>query len=131
VQRAAILRRRGDLAAAEAQLVPGGPDESDDEELALIRAAQGRDAEAEAIFRRLADEARGKGNVLLRCHSEVTLAEFLAVHEGAEEAARIAADVGAFLEGRGAGLLERRLAGVESLAQAPVIRCAVVSDSCR
>jgi hypothetical protein len=119
-QRAQILRLKGDLAAADAVLRAMASGESllfersASAELAQLRAAQGRDEEAEAVWHELLHRPAGE-NVLLPARFKIQLAGFLTEHGRANEAAALIAEVRAAIAGTGAGLLESQLDAVEAV----------------
>jgi tetratricopeptide (TPR) repeat protein len=120
-QRAEILRLKGDLAAADAVLGPIASRESllfeqsaSAAELARLRAAQGRDEEAEAVWRELLKRPAGE-NVLQPARFKIRLAGFLTERGRPSEAAELIAEVRAAIGGKGAGLLESQLEALEAV----------------
>ena len=108
--RAGILRVRGRLEEADDELAGLEPSQ----ELARLRAAQGRQPEAEAIWRSLI-ERETSDNLLEAASLKVGLAGLLVERGREEEASELAAEVRAAIAGKDLGRLERELAKVEAL----------------
>jgi class 3 adenylate cyclase/tetratricopeptide (TPR) repeat protein len=113
--RVAILLARGrmDEAAEEAELV-----ESDAEpyaEIAELRAAQGRDHEAEEIWHRLLAEVGASEDRLGRAEAVVGYARFLAACGRSEEARAGLAQAHELVDGTGARFHERLIREAEAL----------------
>jgi class 3 adenylate cyclase/tetratricopeptide (TPR) repeat protein len=121
--RAQILRLQGRLAEAEAEAELGATATSgaalleqpaSANELAKIHALQGRDDEAEGIWRALLERPTGE-NVLQMARRRIHLASFLTERGRTGEAAELVAEARAAIEGSHAGLVESQLDAVESL----------------
>lgn len=122
-QRAEILRLQGRLAEAEAEAEVGATATSgaalltqpaSAAELAKLHALQGRDQEAEAIWRALLGRPCGE-NVLQAARTRIHLANFLTKRGRADAAAELVAEARAAIEGSHAGLVESQLDAVEAL----------------
>jgi class 3 adenylate cyclase/tetratricopeptide (TPR) repeat protein len=120
-QRAEILRLRGRIAEAEAELgatsTIGAPlfeQSASAAELARLHALHGRDQEAEAIWRALLEQPFGE-NVLEAARARIHLAGFLTERGRAGEAAELLAEARTAIEGSHAGLVESQLDAVETL----------------
>lgn len=119
VRRARVLLIRGRLEEAEAELDAFAPTKGygQDDAAALraeIRAAQGRDADAERLWRdalaQVPDEHR-----LDRAELQLPYATYLARRGRRREAEQLLRSVHALVDGSGWSLLERELRSVESL----------------
>jgi tetratricopeptide (TPR) repeat protein len=109
--RAQILVAQGRLDEADTALaaVPG-PDSYF--ELARLREAQGRFAEADEVWRRVLDEFAGTEARLERAEMIVGYARFLAGQRRPGEARARLAEAHALVDGTGAALIERQIAAV-------------------
>ncbi|HEU5213682.1 MAG TPA: AAA family ATPase [Gaiellaceae bacterium] len=111
--RAQILVARGRLDEADAALtaVPW-PDAYF--ELALLREAQGRSAEADEVWRRVLEEFAGTETRLERAEMIVGYARFLAGQGRHDEARARLAEAYVLVDGTGAALIERLIREVEA-----------------
>jgi class 3 adenylate cyclase/predicted ATPase len=119
-QRAEILRLQGRLAEAETELgatpMSGAAllaQPASAAELAKLHSLQGRDQEAESIWRALLERPSGE-NVFQASRTRIHLASFLTEHGRAGEAAELVAQARAAIEGSHAGLIESQLDAVEA-----------------
>src|SRR5262249_61484359 len=111
--RAQILVARGRLDEADAELTAvSWPDAYF--ELALLREAQGRCAEADEVWRRVLEEFAGTETRLERAEMIVGYARFLAKQGRRDEARARLAEAHALVDGTGAALVERTIREVEA-----------------
>ena len=111
--RAEILVRRGRLDEADAEAaLTGWPDSY--EELAELRAAQGRIGEAEEIWQRVLAEYAGGEARLERAEAVVAYARFLAAQGQRDGATARLSEARALVAGAGAKLVERLIREAEA-----------------
>jgi tetratricopeptide (TPR) repeat protein len=114
-QRVAILLARGrlDEAAKESELLDSAAEPH--AELAELRAAQGRDDEAEEIWQRLLDEFAASEDRLGRAEMVVGYARFLAGRSRDDEARARLGEARDLVEGTGAKFHDRLIREAEAL----------------